>query len=162
MGLRGQQSGPLINATAPYSYKKGVTGTGSTVGFNFLLTTKTGIRFVESTTIRYDFYKYREPNDYINTFYFDQSLLLTKRILRTSYAGIGYTWYNLGKDLHYTYDNEDLTLALHFNAIDLVLGFPIWKIHLEPKLSIVSENFPGSVKDNATLLAVRLYYSWAL
>jgi len=161
-GLRGRQSGPLINATAPYSYKSGIIGTGVTVGFSYALLPKLGIRLTETTTIRYDFYEYEEPDDYIKTFYFDQSLLLTKSIFSRIYLGLGYTWFNLGKELRYTNDNKELTLQLHFNSIDVLLGFPVWKIYFEPKISIVSEDFPGSVKDNATLIGTRIYYTFDL
>ena len=74
------------------------------------------------------------------------------------YAGIGFTQYNIGKDLTYSVDSKTKTLQLEFNSIDFLIGIKVKKIFIEPKLSIVQKDFPGTIKDNATLLGIRICY----
>jgi hypothetical protein len=64
--------------------------------------------------------------------------------------------------LRYVYNNEGRVLGLDFNSIDVLLGARIWKVYAEPKVSFVKKNFPGDVKDSATLLGARFYYRFEL
>ena len=113
-------------------------------------------------TIRYDFYYWEFPNgqdgDPVNTFYFDVNGFISKSIYKSLYAGIGFTQYNIGKDLTYSVDSKTKTLQLEFNSIDFLIGIKVKKIFIEPKLSIVQKDFPGTIKDNATLLGIRICY----
>jgi hypothetical protein len=151
-------SGPLLNATAPFSYRKGVNGSGVTLAYGYDIFPKAGIKVHGSTTTRYDFYKYEDPDKYIKTFYLDQSFFLTKSIFSKYHVGTGFTLFNIGRELQFMEGENSKVLELHFNSVDVLMGAPIWKIYLEAKVSIVQSNFPGHLKDNATILGGRLYY----
>lgn len=80
--------------------------------------------------------------------------------MKRYYLGIGYTVYNIGKELKYEARGEPAVLKLQFNSLDVLVGMAIWKVYLESKLSVVQKDFPGDTKDNATLLSGRLYYKF--
>lgn len=159
-GARKLSGGPTINNLAPYHYSPGVNGTGLNSSLSYQLSETVGLNLEWLTTLRYDFYYFDcGGNCHARTFYVDQALLLTKSLSNKYYFGIGYAMYNIGKNLDYIGGNgKEETLQLQFNSIDLVVGIQIWKLHFEPKLSIVQDNFPGAIKENATLFGTRVYY----
>jgi hypothetical protein len=161
-GTKGFAYGPGINTDAPYSYKKGVNGTGLNTSIGYRLSKKLGIDIQTGATIRYDFYYWEYPNGTDgkpkNTFYIDINGLISKSISKRFYGGIGFTMYNLGKELNYSNNSGNKTLELEFNSIDFLIGAKVKKIFLEPKLSVVQSNFPGTIKTNATLIGIRIYY----
>lgn len=129
------------------------------MGYGYILSKKSGLKISASTTIRYDFYKFDQASqENVNTFYFDQSIFVTVNVFSKFYIGGGATFFSMGKELKYTSANQEKTLPLHFNSFDILVGFPVWKIYLEPKVAVVDDNFPGSVKHNATLICLRVYY----
>jgi hypothetical protein len=149
--------GSSINIQAPFTYQAGVNGTGVNVtpGYTFL----PSVAVHYGTTLRYDFYYFKpNGNDRQNTFYVDQSLFVTKSFFDAFYIGAGYTFYNVGKTLYYTYNGYPRELRLQFNGVDLLAGVFFRRVYIEPKVSIVREHFPGTIKDHATLLSVRVYY----
>lgn len=153
----GQTSGAIINYDAPYSHEKGINGTGLNIGVGYFIIQQIGLSVVASTSIRYDFYKFDTPNN-LHTFYFDQSLALTKSILRKGYLGVGTTIFNINKELHYETGIEEKILYLQFKSLDVLFGYPVWRLYMETKLSIVSENFPGKIKEDANLLTLKVAY----
>jgi hypothetical protein len=149
--------GSSINIQAPFTYQAGVNGTGVNVtpGYTFL----PSVAVHYGTTLRYDFYYFKpNGNDRQNTFYVDQSLFVTKSFFDAFYIGAGYTFYNVGKTLYYTYNGYPRELRLQFNGVDLLAGVFFRRVYIEPKVSIVRKHFPGTIKDHATLLGVRVYY----
>ncbi len=153
----GSAGGSSINIQAPFTYQAGVNGTGVNVtpGYTFL----PSVAVHYGTTLRYDFYYFKpNGNDRQNTFYVDQSLFVTKSFFDAFYIGAGYTFYNVDKTLHYTYNGKPEELRLQFNGVDLLAGVFFRRVYIEPKVSIVRKHFPGTIKDHATLLSVRVYY----
>jgi hypothetical protein len=157
-GLRGQRSGKLINATAPYTYVSGVNGTGINISPGCIVSSQHNIAVQAPLNVRYDFYKSNNDGSYDNTIYVDQGFLITKMVKSRYYVGAGFTFFNIGKELHFKEGAYDKVLDLEFNSIDLSAGISLWKILIEPKVSIVQKKFPGTIKDNATLLGVRVFY----
>jgi hypothetical protein len=155
-GTEGFMSGPTINKLAPYSYTSGVNGIGINATLGVKISKKIALDVGWGTTCRYDFYRYGK-----NTIYMDQSLIATKSISKRYYLGIGFTVYNVGKELKYEARGEPEVLELQFHSLDLLFGMSVWKVYLESKLSIVQEDFPGDTKDNATLIGGRLYYKFS-
>ncbi len=153
----GQTSGPIINYEAPYSHQKGINGTGLNVGVGYFIIQQIGLSVLASTSIRYDFYKFDTPNN-LHTFYFDQSFALTKSILKRGYIGAGTTIFNIDKELHYEVGIEEKVLYLQFKSLDVLFGYPVWRLYIETRLSIVSENFPGKIKEDANLLILKAAY----
>src|SRR5687768_4770274 len=125
-GTKGFASGPGNNTDAPYSYKKGVNGTGLNALIGYGLSKKLGINIQAGATIRYDFYYWEHTNGKDgkpkNTFYIDINGLISKSISKRFYGGIGFTIYNLGKDLNYSNNSGNKTLELEFNSIDFLIG----------------------------------------
>lgn len=152
------QSGPLINGSSPYTYLKGVNGTGLNVGFGYTVSREYDVKLTMLTTLRYDFYYVSDNDETEKTIYFDQSVLLSKSFFKKYYLGLGFTTYNIARELHYINGNRDLVLPLPFNSIDFLFGLPIWKVYFEPKVSIVQNDFPGTIKENTTLLGARVFY----
>jgi hypothetical protein len=161
-GLRNLSGGPTINYQVPYSYRAGVNGTGLNSSLGYQLSETLDLNLEWQTTLRYDFYYFDIDCDcHAKTFYVDQALLITKSLFNKYYFGIGYTIYNLGKNLDYLGDDmTQHTLQLQFNSIDIVIGVQVWKLNFEPKLSIVQDDFPGTIKENATLFGTRVYYKF--
>lgn len=158
-GTKGLTSGPAYHGRAPYpyTYLKGVNGYGINLDLSYNVVPKIDLKIHLFGTIRYDHFKF-EKNQNVQTIYVDQGIFISKSIFTKFYVGAGYTIYNIGKELNYRNGNKDWTLPLEFNSMDFLIGFPVWKINIEPKISVVSENFPGTIKDNATLLGLRIYY----
>ena len=165
-GTDGLSSGPGINTEFAFDYRAGINGTGLNVSLGYRLFEKLDISLQYAATVRYDAIEYDQDCQCHNkTIYIDNSILvtksfnlLTKVLNRKPYVGIGVTAYNLGKELNVTIDGRDETLELQFNSIDFLFGIPVWKLYVEPKLSLVQNNFPGTIKDNATLLGARIHY----
>jgi hypothetical protein len=152
-GTDGLPSGPLRIYDVAYDYRAGVNGTGInfSVGYDLLKEEKLSLRI--ASTVRYDhFFLYNK------TWYFDGAATITKSVGRKSFVGVGTTLYNIGKELKYRVNNEEKTLPLEFHSLDLFFGVPVWVLFVEPKISLVQEDFPGPIKDNAMLLGVRVFY----
>jgi hypothetical protein len=66
--------------------------------------------------------------------------------------------FSIGKELNYYANNQDKTLPLHFNSIDLLVGYPIWKLSAELKFSYVDHGFPGRARRSAQIIGGRTYY----
>lgn len=146
----------LIHPNAPFDYRVGINGTGIQVtpGIELIKT----VRLHAGTTLRYDVYRMNSDNTRDRTFYIDESVFITKTFKDIAYIGGGYTFHNLGKTLHYNDNGTEETLRLQFNSIDLIAGIYFRRVGVEPRLSIVRKDFPGSIKDRATLLGVRVYH----
>lgn len=146
----------LIHPNAPFDYRVSVNGTGIQVtpGVELIKT----VRLHAGTTLRYDVYRMNSDNTRDRTFYIDESVFITKTFKDIVYIGGGYTFHNLGKTLHYNDNGTEETLRLQFNSIDLIAGIYFRRVGVEPRLSIVRKDFPGSIKDRATLLGVRVYH----
>ncbi|HEX5169790.1 MAG TPA: hypothetical protein VFW11_11500 [Cyclobacteriaceae bacterium] len=155
--LNGQTSGPLINYDAPYSHEKGINGTGLNAAFGCFIIREIGLAVLASTSVRYDFYKFDSPKN-LHTLYLDLGLAATKAVLKKGYIGVGTTTFNVDKELHYTVGTDEKVLYLQFRSFDIMIGYPVWKLYIESKLSIVSENFPGNAKEDANLLTVKAAY----
>jgi hypothetical protein len=146
----------LIHPNAPFDYRVGVNGTGIQVtpGIELIKT----VRLHAGTTLRYDVYRMNSDDSRDRTFYIDESVFLTKTVKDIVYIGGGYTFHNLGKTLHYNDNGAEETLRLQFNSIDIITGIYFRRVGVEPRISIVRKDFPGSIKDRATLLGVRVYH----
>lgn len=161
-GLRDLQSGPLINTQYPYDYRAGINGLGISVTPSLLISRNAGIVVDWGSTFRYDFYYWDAANQRVYTFYLDQSISLKKKVFGEFYIGAGFTLYNLGKELDRispnTHPPNDDPLKLQFNSIDFMSGVLVNRVIIEGKISIVQQDFPGTVKDNAILLHGRICY----
>jgi hypothetical protein len=147
----------LLHPNAPFDYRVGVNGTGIqvTLGIEFIKS----VRLHAGTTLRYDVYRMNSGDTRDHTFYVDESVFVTKTFRDVVYIGGGYTFYNLGKRaLRYDNNGVDESLRLQFNSVDIIGGVYLRRIGIEPRVSIVRKNFPGSIKERATLLGVRVFY----
>lgn len=149
-------NGSIINVNAPFDYRAGVNGTGIQVtpGIEFIKS----VRLHAGTTLRYDVCRINADDSREHTLYVDESVFVTKTFGDVVYIGGGYTFYNLGKSLRYDNNGVDESLRLQFNSIDIISGIYLHWVWIEPRVSIVRKNFPGSIKERATLLGVRIYY----
>jgi hypothetical protein len=155
-GTRHFSYGPTINYDAPYSYRAGINGLGINTSLGYILSKKHQVNFLAGGNFRYDSYNLVRRT---STFYVDGSAFFSKSIFKNYYVGVGGTVHNIGKELEYNGSNNvPKTLELQFNSVDFLLGVPLWKIFIEPKVSIVQQDFPGDIKDNATLFTFRTYY----
>lgn len=152
-GTRVLPSGPLRIYDVAYSYRAGVNGTGInfSVGYDFFKEEKLSLQI--ASTVRYDHYFL-----YNKTWYFDGAAMITKSVGGKSFVGVGATLFNIRKELKYRVNPEEKTLPLEFYSLDLFFGVPVWMLFVEPKISLVQKDFPGPVKDKATLLGVRVFY----
>jgi hypothetical protein len=146
----------LLHPNAPYDYRAGVNGMGIQVTPGIALTKS--VRLHAGTTLRYDVYRINTDDSRDHTFYVDESVFVTKTFGDIVYIGGGYTFYNLGKSLHYDNNGTEETLGLQFNSFDIVSGVCFRRVWIEPRVSVVRKDFPGSIKERATLLGVRVFY----
>jgi hypothetical protein len=146
----------ILHVNAPFDYRAGVNGTGLQVTPGIELIKS--VRLHAGTTLRYDVYRINSDNSREHTFYVDESLFITKTFGDIVYIGGGYTFYNLGKALPYNNNGVDESLRLQFNSIDIVSGIYLKYVGIEPRVSIVRKDFPGNIKEQATLLGVRVYH----
>jgi hypothetical protein len=146
----------LLHANAPFDYRAGVNGTGIQVTPG--IEVAKSVRLHAGTTLRYDVYRINSDNTREHTFYVDESVFVTKTFGDIVYIGGGYTFYNIGKSLRYDDNGADRLLRLQFNSIDIISGVYFRRVGVEPRVSIVRKDFPGSIKERATLLGVRVYH----
>lgn len=147
----------LIHANAPFDYRVCVNGTGIQVAPGIEVIKS--VRLHAGTTLRYDVYRLNSDNSRDHTFYVDESVFVTKTFGDVVYIGGGYTFYNIGKKaLRYDNNGVDESLRVQFNSIDIVGGVYIRRLGIEPRVSVVRKDFPGSIKEKATLLGVRFFY----
>ena len=146
----------LLHANAPFDYRVGVNGTGVQVtpGIEFIKS----VRLHAGTTLRYDVYRMNSDDTREHTFYVDESVFVTKTFGGIVYIGGGYTVYNVGRSLRYDDNGADRLLRLQFNSIDIISGVYFRRVWIEPRVSVVRKDFPGSIKERATLLGVRVYH----
>lgn len=147
----------LIHANAPFDYRVCVNGTGMQVAPG--IEVMKSVRLHAGTTLRYDVYRLNSDNSRDHTFYVDESVFVTKTFGDVVYIGGGYTFYNIGKKaLRYDNNGVDESLRVQFNSIDIVGGVYIRRLGIEPRVSFVRKDFPGSIKEKATLLGVSFFY----
>jgi hypothetical protein len=152
--------GSGINTNAPYSFRRGIHGGGLNVLTGFRISPEVGLSLDLSSTARYDSYYTYGGEPY--TWYIDLSVSLKKCVSKRFYIGAGYTVFNMGKEIRYQIlpgpDWPEIALPLQFSSIDVMLGAKLWRLYVEPKVSLVTDNFPGNLKDDATLIHLRVYY----
>lgn len=146
----------LLHENAPFDYRAGVNGTGIQVTPG--IEVAKSVRLHAGTTLRYDVYRINSDNTRDHTFYVDESVFVRKTFGDIVYIGGGYTFYNIGKSLRYDDNGADRLLRLQFNSIDIISGVYFRRVGIEPRVSIVRKDFPGSIKERATLLGVRVYH----
>ena len=146
----------LLHANAPFDYRACVNGTGIQVTPGIEVVKS--VRLHAGTTLRYDVYRINSDNTRDHTFYVDESVFVTKTFGDIVYIGGGYTFYNIGRSLRYDDNGADRLLRLQFNSFDIISGVYFRRVGVEPRVSIVRKDFPGSIKDRATLLGVRVYH----
>lgn len=166
----GATSNPaLLDPAIPYSFRKGINGTGLNLSIVGIFNSPK-MAFKYTSTIRYDFLRINEPsNDH--SFYFDHNFSLMKYFSfkndineKPKYIGVGYSILNTRASFNYgKYQGPDLPLvdtsfSLEFDAYRIFIGIPVWKIYLEPGVYIVDDDFPGPIKDSATMFYVEALY----
>jgi hypothetical protein len=134
-GLRDVQFGPLINTQYPYDYRVGVNGLGINVTPSLLVSRKAGIVIDWGSTLRYDFYYWNSASERVHTFYLDQSISFKKTFFTKFYIGVGFTVFNVGKELDYlprdSHPPDDSPLQLQFNSIDFMSGIMVKRFSLK-------------------------------
>ncbi len=159
----------LVSPSIGYFYQKGINGTG--INMSLIAGVQNiGVGFRYSSTIRYDFLKISQPSNE-HSFYFDHHFstmkyfdFKNKKYKRPVYIGIGYSLINNGAEVKYEIlQGQGLrkipaSLALDFDAYHIFLGLPIWKFYLEPGVYVVDDDFPGPVRESATIFYLEVLY----
>ena len=164
-------SGPVVQDPGlPYDYRPGVNGTGLNLGLS-VMANRLQLELKYTTLIRYDFLRWEDNGSRDNTFYFDHNFSLSKWFRfktvpkeRPKYVGVGYSLINTGGGFHYeryvgpNLPPENTFFSVDFDAFRIFVGIPVWKIYLEPGVYLVNSDFPGPIKDKATMLYLEAVY----
>lgn len=141
----------------PYSYAKGVNGTGMIFYLNYSF--KTFFAFKYEPTIRYDFFYFDRPKNR-HTFYFDHNFSLTTQVFSPkTYFGAGYSIINVNKSLKYDDNGDEEELPLEFDALNFIFGVKIKKKFIaEFTWHYIRDDFPDNPYRNVNMIRISVLY----
>ncbi len=160
-GLQGLRGIPLL----PISWERNLSGSRGKVGLGYRIVPNIEVRYIAG--IHYDHARAANPGnmedyDWFLDHNFGVRYYPSKTGILSSYFILEVSRINSNAYVEYFFINEWRKYSLTFTAVGLGYGFRVWRLMLEPRISISDFGNPYNSGKRFTFISIDLLYRFAL